>query len=230
MASISKLAYNNSWPDPSRAVTRMTRTAGHPRSLINNMETLSERISALRARYARTLLADRPQHIQELGNWAIDNGATHAITVTPDIYVSTGYDPERHLKPIMRRLAKAIAHDVRHVPHRKLGFQQAIDQTVWMFGFVETETKTGMAYPHFHGFLALRTGEDRKMKAVLANRWGKGRAAPALRPVFREAGAFPDFDVSRLNDTGGWFRYGMKNTSLAEFTFWSHIDLLGRDT
>jgi hypothetical protein len=193
------------------------------------METLSDRIAAKRLRYARANAPPRPRHIRDLADWATDCGASHTINLVPDIYVSTRFDPDKDFKPILRRLAKAIAHDVRSVPHRQMGTEGSLNQTVWMVGVVETATKTGMVYPHFHGVVALRPHEDRLLKGVLAHRWGKGRGAPALRPVFKRPGSFPDFDVKRLTDPGGWFSYDMKNTTLDHFVFWSHRELLGRD-
>ena len=192
------------------------------------MSGLSAHIAAHRSRASREFLDAKPKFIRDFANWALDNGCTHAITLTPDIRPHGRFDPETELKPIMRRVAKAIAHDVRGVPHRRLLTNAAIAETVWMAGFVELHSRSGSLYPHFHGAIALRPGEDRRMKAVLASRWGKGPDAPAIHPVFNRPGSWPDFDVCKLTHPRSWIGYSLKHTSLSDVTLWTHNELLHR--
>lgn len=185
--------------------------------------TCSSTLASFRARAA---ISSRVRIAEEFADWASREGATHAFTLVPDVRPSPGYDPEVSFRPQMRKLWKHVSYDVRGVAKRKIGRSATVDATVWMAGFVEMYGEAGSLYPHFHGVVKLDVGEHPLMASVLSTRWGKGASVPALKPVFRRSGSYPDFDLCPLKSLRRWAGYCTKKGPVGNLLMWTHAELL----
>lgn len=182
-----------------------------------------------RASVEHAVSSPKTKLVSAFADWGKRAGATHAFTLTPDVRPSFSYDPEKMLRPHMRKLWKHVTHDVRGVPWGALRLPGVLEKTVWMAGFVELYDKHGLLYPHFHGVVSLEPGELPLFANVLATRWGRGSSTPALSPVFRRHGSCPDFDTKSLRDAKGWAGYSSKKGTPSTLTIFTHAELLSVD-
>ena len=169
--------------------------------------------------------------------WAVERGATHAITLTLGCYPERSFDPDVSFRPQLRKLLKAIAHDAHGVPKRLLP-RLRWDRQPFMAGFYEPTTKTGVPYPHFHGVISVAAGEEPLMRGVLRTRWGTDDAPHepayvvgmeasrprAARSVVRHPAWRPTFALRPLR-SAGWASYSLKKPSASD-RLWTSAELL----
>lgn len=174
--------------------------------------------------------------------WAVEERATHALTLTPGFWPERSFDADASFRPELKKLFRAIAHDVFDYPRRYVQ-QLTSDEMPWFTGMVERTTKSGADFPHIHGYLAVPEGDDELMRGVLRCRWGQDeddhlpayviegfqrRDAPsdsiARRAVFRRAGCAPSFCLRPLHGPE-WAEYCVKKADRSS-GFWTTAEIL----
>ena len=172
-----------------------------------------------------------------LHEWAVENGATHALTLTLGHYPTRAFDADAMFRPALRKLLKAIAHDARGVPKRWL-HRMRPNQHPFVCVLYEPTTREGVPFPHVHGFIGLRLGEEPLMRGVLRTRWGTEKhpdkpahvltlepsRARASRAVVKHPSMRPTFELAPLRN-GGWASYSLKKTNAKE-RLWTSAELL----
>ncbi len=159
------------------------------------------------------------------------NGATHALTIALGLHPRR-FDPETEFLPQLRRIAREITHQLREVPKRKL-LKLRPEDAVFMAGFYEPRNGAGELYPHFHGVISLRKGEERLLRSVLTETVGADSSVagsllvPPSRPVISTPRAKPSFDLQPLTEDSRYIRYATKQVPGSDFTHWTIGDILG---
>ena len=177
-------------------------------------------------------------------DWARESGATHTLTVTLGVWPSRTFDPEASFRPELKKLFRAITHEVRGVPKRHLHAVKA-HEVPWFAGMVERTTRSGADFPHIHGYIALDRDEEPLMRGVLRTRWGKDEDshlpahvydawglsvdAPseslARRAVFKRPGCEPSFCLRPLSGPG-WSSYAAKKAEVRSALLWTTSEIL----
>jgi hypothetical protein len=185
----------------------------------------------LRSRIAYARRGLDPRVIEGYVQLWQDNEVSHELTVGLGVHPRK-FVPEVQFLPQLRRIAREIAHRLRGVPKRKLLRLQPED-AVWMAGFYEAEDAAGLLFPHWHGVIALRAGEEDKLRELLVECVGEdmtpgasGLLGGSHRPVITTPKAKPTFHLRSLSSPERWIAYANKQVRYAEPTHWTINDIL----
>lgn len=183
-------------------------------------------------------------YANHLHDWAETNGARHALTLTLGLWPSRAFDPEASFRPHLKKLFRAIAHEVFDIPKRHLP-NMDIREMPWFAGVVEQATRSGALYPHIHGYIAIPDRLEPLLRGVLRNRWGQD-ASPSL-PAHRiegwqlvnapseaiapravippRLGFKPTFEL-RETISAGWADYSLKRSGADLRGVWTTPEIL----
>ena len=174
----------------------------------------------------------------DLAQWAADLDVTHSLTLTAGCYPDRAFDPETSFRPYLKRLFSEIAHELRDLPRRYIA-RMSQDEFPAFFGFYEATTRTGAPYPHIHGDIALKQGEEDHQRAILRTRRGTDPDAHlsgpnlrhfpslpiALRGVCRTKRDWrPTFELTALRSVDQ-ISYSAKKYATTSI-IWTHADIL----
>ncbi|MNQ34864.1 hypothetical protein D3C85_483350 [compost metagenome] len=183
-------------------------------------------------------------YADQLHTWADENGARHALTLTLGVWPSRSFDPEASFRPHLKKLFRAIAHEVFDIPKRHLP-NMSIEEMPWFAGMVENTTRSGASYPHIHGYIAIPNGLEPLVRGVLRERWGQDASpdlpahvireweaipAPSM-PVAQRAvipprfGFSPTFELRQVL-TPGWASYSLKKPGAPLRGIWTTPEIL----
>lgn len=164
--------------------------------------------------------------------WA-DYGISHQLTLSLG-YHPVRYEPETFL-PVLKRLVRETARKVRGVPKRKAARLTIDNPDVPFFaGFYEGNDRAGLVYPHWHGGIALRPGEEPLFRDMLWECFGADAKDPlkpfepprTTRPLVTERRAKPTFDLTALTTSERYIRYSTKHVDANSLIHWTTADIL----
>lgn len=101
-----------------------------------------------------------------------------------------------------------------------------------MAGFFEPRDGSGELYPHFHGVISLREGDEPLLRSLLSETVGADSSVSGSshvtmsRPVVTTPGAKPSFDLKPLTETSRYIQYASKQARGLDVTHWTINDIL----
>ncbi|MDP1617910.1 hypothetical protein [Phenylobacterium sp.] len=131
----------------------------------------------------------------------------------------------------MRRIAREITRRVRGVPKRQM-LWLAPQDAVWMAGFYEPTMGDGCLFPHWHGVIALREGEESILRSLLVECVGEDKTQGSVgpfetpRPVITTPKAKPTFHLTSLETPERYVAYANKTVRGRDPTHWTTADFL----
>lgn len=163
-----------------------------------------------------------------------DLGVNHHLTISLGIHPRY-FDPETEFMPILRNLVRKATQVMRVMPKRKsLDFTADHPDALIIAGCFEEKDEWGQLFPHWHGAVALRPGEERAFRDLLWRHIGEDGDAPLKpfelsrthHPLVRIVGAKPTFELNPLGSAARLISYSKKHTLPDDFIHWTSHDLL----
>jgi hypothetical protein len=174
-----------------------------------------------------------PRLVRAYADFWADHGISHQLTLSLGFHPGR-YQPEEFLA-VMKRLVRETARRVRGIPKRKAE-RLTIDhpRAPFFAGFYEGTDRAGLLYPHWHGGIALRPGEEPTFRAMLWECFGEDAKDPlqpfepsrTTRPLVTERRANPTFDLTKLTTTERYIRYSTKHVGADNLIHWTTADFL----
>lgn len=161
-------------------------------------------------------------------------GITHELTISLGISPSR-FDPEVQLKPIFRNLIRSGSRRLRGASKRQAcRLVHSDPKALMMAGFYEDKKRSGESFPHWHGGVALRPGEEPDFRDLLWEQIGEEGDDPlppfdlprTTRPLIKLPGAKPTFHLTALTTSPRYIRYANKNTPSDAVIHWTTADIL----
>lgn len=174
-----------------------------------------------------------PRLVRAYADFWADHGISHQLTLSLG-YHPGRYQPETFL-PVLKRLVRETARKVRGVPKRKAE-RLTIDHpdVPFLAGFYEGKDRAGLVYPHWHGGIALRPGEEPLFRHMLWECFGEDAKDPLMpfeptrttRPLVTERRANPTFDLTAMTTSERFIRYSNKHVDADSLIHWTTADIL----
>lgn len=161
-------------------------------------------------------------------------GVTHELTISLGISPRV-FSPEVQLKPILRNFVRVGARRLRGASKRQsCSLVHDDPKALTMAGFYEARKRSGEPFPHWHGGIALKPGEESELRDLLWEHIGEDAEDPlpalhpsrTIRPLVKIHGAKPTFHLAPLTTKSRYISYANKNTSLDDITHWTTADIL----
>lgn len=175
-----------------------------------------------------------PRIVRAYADLWSDLGVTHALTISLGASPSR-FDPECDFMPILRGLVRSASKAVRHVPKRTVMSLRADDpRAIQVAGFYEGKKRSGEPFPHWHGGVALRRGEEAGFREVLWDRIGEDADNPlgpfeytrTKNPLIGLRSAKPTFTLTPIHSSERYIRYANKHHNLDQIIHWTTANLL----
>jgi len=161
-------------------------------------------------------------------------GVTHELTISLGISPRT-FTPEVQLKPILRNFIRVGARRLRGATKRQACSLAHDDpKALIMAGFYEPTKRSGEPFPHWHGAIALKPGEEPNLRNLLWEHIGEDAEDPlpavllprTIKPLINIHGAKPTFHLAPIHTTARFIRYANKNTNPNAVIHWTTADIL----
>jgi hypothetical protein len=176
----------------------------------------------------------RPAIASEYAKWWSDMGINHELTISLGIS-PTRFSPEERLMPILKNLVREGAKKLRGLSKRQAPRLQYNDpEALMLAGFYEATKRSGEPFPHWHGGVALRPGEEPLLRQLLWDCIGEDADDPlkpfepsrTSRPLITGPGMKPTFHLAQLRTPERYVRYSTKKTHTDDIIHWTTADLL----
>lgn len=126
-------------------------------------------------------------------------------------------------------------HQLRRVPKRQmLSLSADHPDALFAAGFYEAKNRAGEVFPHWHGGVCLRPGEEGAFRRLLWECIGQDADAPLMsldqprttRPLITLPNAKPTFHLAALTTPTKYISYANKQTTCDDIEFSTTRDFL----
>lgn len=162
-----------------------------------------------------------------------DHGITHELTISPADRADRFSRAD--LDETLKRLIRSATHRMRGVPKRKMDtLTTAHPDVLFIGGFHEDRRRSGDAFEHWHGGVALRPGEEVAFRMLLREHIGRDATATATskktqhtnRPISPNKSVPLSFHYAPMKTAPTYIAYANKHAADSEFDFSSTNDFI----